>query len=233
MRADVDLYLTVARRLLGDTAAAPSRGPARRRSPSCSTSRCRRAACRRLALFGGSRDVDFTQFKPRGHYAGDSRLEPYFRAMIWLGRTDLRFLQYDTFAPPGRRPAFTEQFLAACCWLAAGRQGRPGRSGSRWTRSCAGSWASPTTWRSPTSRGCEPSGRGDDAELSRCRTTPGAGADRRRVRHPAHRQPDPVVPPAARTPARPGVPVLRPALRHRQPGVFGGGVRSRPGDRSG
>ena len=66
-----------------------------------------------MALFGGSRDVDFSQFKPRGHYAGDSRLEPYFRSMIWLGRTDLRFLQYDTFAPPGTPPRFfRRQFLA-------------------------------------------------------------------------------------------------------------------------
>jgi hypothetical protein len=29
---------------------------------------------------------DYTQYEPRGHYAGDPRLERYFRAMKWLGR---------------------------------------------------------------------------------------------------------------------------------------------------
>jgi hypothetical protein len=42
-------------------------------------------------LFGEMRTIDFSQFAPRGHYAG-SGLEPYFRAMMWLGRTDLRLL---------------------------------------------------------------------------------------------------------------------------------------------
>jgi len=29
---------------------------------------------------------DYTQYKPRGHYAGDPQLERYFRTMKWLGR---------------------------------------------------------------------------------------------------------------------------------------------------
>ena len=29
---------------------------------------------------------DYTQYEPRGHYAGDPQLERYFRAMKWLGR---------------------------------------------------------------------------------------------------------------------------------------------------
>jgi hypothetical protein len=41
-----------------------------------------------------SRDIDFSQFKPRGHYAQDEDyanevLEHYFRAMMWLGRTEI------------------------------------------------------------------------------------------------------------------------------------------------
>lgn len=44
-------------------------------------------------LFGVERRIDFSQFKPRGHYAGDPALESYFRAMIWLGRIDLRLLE--------------------------------------------------------------------------------------------------------------------------------------------
>lgn len=44
-------------------------------------------------LFGVERRMDFSQFKPRGHYAGDPDLERYFRAMIWLGRTDFRLIE--------------------------------------------------------------------------------------------------------------------------------------------
>lgn len=44
-------------------------------------------------LFGVQRLMDFSQFKPRGHYDGDPDLERYFRAMIWLGRTDFRLIE--------------------------------------------------------------------------------------------------------------------------------------------
>jgi hypothetical protein len=41
-------------------------------------------------LFGQSRAVDFSQFKPRGHYTESERLSRYFQCVMWLGRTDLR-----------------------------------------------------------------------------------------------------------------------------------------------
>jgi hypothetical protein len=44
-------------------------------------------------LFGVMRHIDFSQLKPRGHYEGDPVLEPYFRAMMWLGRIDFRMLE--------------------------------------------------------------------------------------------------------------------------------------------
>ena len=47
----------------------------------------------RPVLFGVERDIDFSQFKPRGHYAGDEELESYFRTMIWLGRIDFRLIE--------------------------------------------------------------------------------------------------------------------------------------------
>ncbi len=50
----------------------------------------------RRTLFGVERDIDFSQFKPRGHYAGDAALESYFRAMIWLGRIDFRLIETTT-----------------------------------------------------------------------------------------------------------------------------------------
>ncbi|HYT91655.1 MAG TPA: DUF3160 domain-containing protein [Gemmataceae bacterium] len=41
-------------------------------------------------LFGRNRKVDFSQFKPRGHYEKSEPLKRYFRAMMWCGRIDLR-----------------------------------------------------------------------------------------------------------------------------------------------
>ena len=40
---------------------------------------------------------DYTQYEPRGHYAGDAQLERYFRAMKWLGRRIYRI--QDTACP--------------------------------------------------------------------------------------------------------------------------------------
>jgi len=65
-----------------------------------------------VSLFGDPRDVDFSQFTPRGHYTQSADQSRYFQAMMWLGRTDLRFLQYDTFASAGAPPRFSRrQFL--------------------------------------------------------------------------------------------------------------------------
>ena len=42
-----------------------------------------------VALFSSTaRTIDFSQFTPRGHYAEDAALSAYFKAMIWLGRTE-------------------------------------------------------------------------------------------------------------------------------------------------
>lgn len=46
-------------------------------------------------LFGVTRDEDFSQYEPRGHYAADEQLQGYFRAMMWLGRIDFRILETE------------------------------------------------------------------------------------------------------------------------------------------
>ncbi len=43
------------------------------------------------SIFGGQRPIDYSQFKPRGHYEETPVLQRYFRAMMWLGRSDLGF----------------------------------------------------------------------------------------------------------------------------------------------
>ncbi len=44
----------------------------------------------KFVLFGRERNMDFSQFKPRGHYETKPELRRYFKAMMWCGRTDLR-----------------------------------------------------------------------------------------------------------------------------------------------
>jgi hypothetical protein len=43
-----------------------------------------------FTFFDQERMVDFSQFKPRGHYEESERLRHYFRTVMWLGRTDFR-----------------------------------------------------------------------------------------------------------------------------------------------
>jgi len=40
-------------------------------------------------IFGKNRMLDFTHFKPRGHYATQPELRMYFRAMTWLAKVDM------------------------------------------------------------------------------------------------------------------------------------------------
>ena len=45
---------------------------------------------RKIYIFSNTaRLYDFSQFKPRGHYTESDELKKYFKAMMWLGRTDL------------------------------------------------------------------------------------------------------------------------------------------------
>ena len=39
-------------------------------------------------IYGGRRYIDYSQFRPRGHYSESAKLANYFRAMMWLGRAD-------------------------------------------------------------------------------------------------------------------------------------------------
>jgi len=47
-------------------------------------------------IYGGTRAVDWSQFKPRGHYSRSEQLQRYFRAMMWLGRADTGFELKET-----------------------------------------------------------------------------------------------------------------------------------------
>jgi hypothetical protein len=102
---DVDLYLTVARNLMAGAAGQPDESnakPAFVFVPSkLGQDQEAHALLEQLARFvpasspsacGPPREIDFSQFRPRGHYALTTELRRYFRAMMWLGRADTGFV---------------------------------------------------------------------------------------------------------------------------------------------
>jgi uncharacterized protein DUF3160 len=110
LAADVGFYLSVARSLLesGGRQEAGDRGGTEVRE--LVQAALAAEGEQRIVLFGVERAVDFSQFRPRGHYAGDPTLEGYFRAMIWLGRTDFRLIET---LPDGARVFRRRQLDAA------------------------------------------------------------------------------------------------------------------------
>ncbi|HEY9599495.1 MAG TPA: DUF3160 domain-containing protein, partial [Cyanophyceae cyanobacterium] len=55
-----------------------------------------------FSLFGRVREVDFSQFKVRGHYENSERLKKYFRAIMWCGRIDLRIAEIPCETSPAK-----------------------------------------------------------------------------------------------------------------------------------
>jgi len=108
--ADVDLYLTVARRLLGETNVAPVAGAVDTDATQVVNLATSASGLSDVQLFGDSRTIDFSLFTPRGHYAGSSILEPYFRTSMWLGHIDMRLIEQTA---AGEVTFHRRQFAAA------------------------------------------------------------------------------------------------------------------------
>lgn len=94
--ADVDLYLTVAQSLIKGTRLQPRYADQENYEKIMDAIDGEQLTP--VQLFTGEgrmRKIDFSQFKPRGHYVSEPylpdtfKLEPYFRTMMWLGRIDL------------------------------------------------------------------------------------------------------------------------------------------------
>jgi hypothetical protein len=68
----------------------------------------------KINLFSPTREIDFTLFKPRGHYIESALLGRYFRAMMWLGQIDFRMVTYD---PRTSRPTLQQKPIAAAILL--------------------------------------------------------------------------------------------------------------------
>ncbi|MEZ4380487.1 MAG: DUF3160 domain-containing protein [Nannocystaceae bacterium] len=115
---DLDVYLTVARTLIeGEPIATITGGDAQDEVNRILTAADALQPLD-ISLFGVDVTYDFSQLKPRGHYEGDELLERYFRAMIWLGRTDMAMVTFDTEGNPefnrrGVDAAFVSNMLLA------------------------------------------------------------------------------------------------------------------------
>lgn len=96
-RAQVDVFLAVAASLLHGELAAPVAGASAAHVEQLVSLAQAGSGSARLTFFGVTRDVDLSQFLPRGHYTGSETLQRYFRAMMWLGRIDLPLLQTNRF----------------------------------------------------------------------------------------------------------------------------------------
>jgi hypothetical protein len=95
---DADYFLAVAISLLQDAAAATRLDQDERVKKTLKA--CNDLQMEEFNLFGRERKVDFSQFKVRGHYEKSETLKRYFKAMMWLGRTDLRVAGYPGNTSP-------------------------------------------------------------------------------------------------------------------------------------
>ncbi|MGA2624534.1 MAG: DUF3160 domain-containing protein [Bacteroidota bacterium] len=88
---DLDLYLTTARVLLGDSVPPYRDSNSTRLNEILALIRAQQDSS--YALFSDTFEaLDFSQFTPRGHYTESQELTRYFQSMIWLGRTELQVL---------------------------------------------------------------------------------------------------------------------------------------------
>lgn len=92
---DSDVLYTVARSLLSGGTVNSVLGDRSREEADELLGFIAEEGMRDIDIFGRERTYDFSQFKPRGHYTESEQLQRYFKAMIWLGRTDLRIQEYD------------------------------------------------------------------------------------------------------------------------------------------
>ncbi len=115
-RADADLFLAVALGLLRGEAVPPVAGADTSEIAGLVAKAQAAQGSAPATLFGAAREIDFSQWKPRGHYAGEPALERYFRAVMWLGRIDFPFLQTD---PRAGKPVLVRRCVAAALALRA------------------------------------------------------------------------------------------------------------------
>jgi len=108
MLKDADIYLTVALKLFDDSYQ-PYYSENSLQINSILNKIMLAEGIDTLTIFSNScRVVDWSQFKPRGHYDDDEHplLRNYFRAMMWLGRTEIYLSKPQSFPVVCPLPSF-------------------------------------------------------------------------------------------------------------------------------
>jgi hypothetical protein len=93
VRADADVYLTVAASLLAGSSVSPLVPGNSTAVASITANANAHSGAEYVEFFGVTRYEDFSQYEPRGHYTDSEALRRYFRSMMWLGRVDFRLLE--------------------------------------------------------------------------------------------------------------------------------------------
>jgi hypothetical protein len=91
---DVDFFLAVAANLLEPGAGQSRLGQEQRVQGALEACHAEKMLPD-YRLFGRPRDIDYSQFKPRGRYDQHEHTKRYFRAVMWLGRIDFRIAGSD------------------------------------------------------------------------------------------------------------------------------------------
>ncbi|NEO50342.1 MAG: DUF3160 domain-containing protein [Moorea sp. SIO4A3] len=95
---DADYFLAVARSLLAGEAVKTKLNQDARVAATIQAIEAEQL--QQFELFGRKREMDFSQFKVRGHYENSETLKKYFRAVMWCGRVDLRIAGKPEEASP-------------------------------------------------------------------------------------------------------------------------------------
>lgn len=113
---DLIIYLTVPMMLLNEAGSGSESGVGYTFSSEPFIEKINAAdAYETVSLFGGEpRLVDYSRFKPRGHYNENEWLSKYFQAVTWLGQIDFRLLKYD---PLTSEPSVQPGHIAAAAIL--------------------------------------------------------------------------------------------------------------------
>lgn len=102
---DVDLYLTVARSLLGYDEVASRLGVDAEVKPIVERARSASGGLSTIRLFGRDRVIDFSAYQPRGHYTHSEDMGRWFQASMWLSRLELNLVsRASRSSQPGVTP---------------------------------------------------------------------------------------------------------------------------------
>lgn len=101
VKSDVGIYLAVARGLLAQEPPVDLKGEEKALFDSAMAGT---GGLQEVRLFGRARMIDWSQYTPRGHYAGDYELETWFRGTMWLSRLEFNLVSRKSRSS---QPGFT------------------------------------------------------------------------------------------------------------------------------